>query len=294
MANDTVSNKGVGIDKSARPSFAEHLKELYNYRYLLRNLVVRDIKVRYKSSALGVLWSLLNPIFLTLVFWLVFTFQGEGTRDYIIFILVGLLPWNFFSSSVVGGANSILSNDTLIKKVYFPRELLPTAVVLSNLVNFLISLLVLLAGLYLTGLGLTIHALWVPVILFAQIIFTLGLVYFLSAAHVFLRDIAMILDVGMLALFFLTPIFYSLNRFGMRTLPYLGWEVDTAQVFRWLNPMASIIDAYRTVLWGIDKDIPASSMDLYFVGRMFVICTITFVVGYSFFRKTQYWFGEKI
>ncbi len=269
-----------------------HGRELLHYRYLLQNLVMRDLKVRYKNSVLGILWSLLNPLLMMAVFWLVFSAMDNDIRQYPVFVLVGLMPWNFFSGSVVGGANAILTNAPLVKKVYFPRELLPTAVVLSNLVNFLLAITVLIAALYISGIGLTIHALWVPIILLTQIILTLGLAYLLSAAHVFYRDVAMILDVGMLALFFLSPIFYTLEQFG--TIERFGIAFDAARVMRWANPMASIIDGYRTVLWGtLGSDGPAS-MGLDFFLRTFLTSVVVLLVGYFCFRRMEPYFGEKL
>lgn len=270
-----------------------HWQELWHYRYLLRNLVVRDLKVRYKSSVLGILWSLLNPLLMMMVFWLVFSVAGQTRiRQYPVFVLVGLMPWNFFSGSVVGGSYAILTNSSLVKKVYFPRELLPTAVVLSNFINYLFALIVLFAALYFSGIGLTIHALWVPVILLTQLIYTLGLAYFLSALHVFFRDVAMILDVGMLAWFFLSPIFYTLEDFGQ--VERFGVVFDAARVMRWVNPVASLIDAYRTVLWGtLGSDGPAS-MGLDFFARTFMTAVLIFIGGYITFRRMEPYFGEKL
>lgn len=275
-------------------SWRQHLRELLQYRYLLRNLVERDLKVRYKNSLLGVLWSLLNPLLIMVVFWLVFSkFLSDNIREYHIFILVGLLPWNFFSASVISGTNAIMQNTTLVKKVYFPRELLPVAAVLSNLVNFSLAFIVLLVFLYIAGLGLTVHALWVPVLLLTQIIFVLGLVLGLSAAHVFYRDIAMILDVVMLGWFFLTPVVYSLDRFGSSTT-ILGVTFDPAVFMRWVNPMASLIDGYRTVLWGSLQSNGPVSMDPAYLARTFVTAVIVCAAGYWFFQRTQHLFGEKL
>ena len=115
-------------------------RELVRRRFLLRNLIVRDLKVRYKNSVLGVLWSLLNPLLMMVVFSLVFgALSPNGPRQYPVFFLVGLLPWNFFSGALLSGTASITSNQHLVKKVYFPREILPIAAVLSNLVNFFIA-----------------------------------------------------------------------------------------------------------------------------------------------------------
>lgn len=268
---------------------------LFKYRYLLYNLVIRDLKVRYKNSALGVLWSILNPLLIMLVFTLVFTvlIPRNNIRNYAVFILVGLLPWNFFAGSLSNTTNSIVGNSALIKKVHFPREVLPTANVLSNLVNFLLACVVLLVFLYISGLGLTIHSLWTIPILFTQIIFILGLGLILGTLNVFYRDTAMILDVILLAWFFLTPIFYPFDLLG-HSAEVMGIQFNPAQVMRWINPMASIIDGYRTVLWGSMNSEGAVAMDPIFLIRTFVTAVIIFIVGYLFFTRYQYLFGEKL
>ncbi|MCA9866233.1 MAG: ABC transporter permease [Anaerolineales bacterium] len=270
------------------------LKELQQYRYLLRNLIARDLKVRYKNSVLGILWSVLNPLFLMVVFTIVFSvLAGNEIRDYPIFVLTGLIPWNFFSGSLTSGTTAITSNSGLVKKVYFPRELLPAAAVLSNLVNFLFAFLVLIVFLYIFGIGLTVHALWVPLILLTQIIFTLGLGLLLGSLTVFYRDVLMILEVVMLAWFFLTPVFYSLETFGQSST-ILGFTFVPAQLLRWINPMASIIDGYRTVLWGTYTSNGPVAMYPPYLLRTFVTSVIVFVIGYGVFNRLNPLFGEKL
>lgn len=274
-------------------------RALHRYRHLLRNLVVRDLKVRYKNSLLGVVWSLLNPLLMMVVFTLVFgVLAGNDIRDYSVFFLVGLLPWNFFNGALIGSTLSITGNEALIKKVYFPREVLPLASILSNLVNFGIALIVLVVFLYATGLGLTVHALWVIPLLITQLIFTLGLGLLFGSLQVFYRDVMMILDVVMLAWFFLTPVMYSLSRFGTQTV-ILGLELVPEQVIRWVNPMASIIDGYRTVLWGIITPDGVTSpgpaaMDPLYLLRTFVTAVIVLLVGYFVFARTEHLFGETL
>lgn len=276
-----------------RRSWRVRLDELRTYRYLLRNLVVRDLKARYKNSVLGILWSVLNPLFLMVVFTILFSFWSTGDiRDYPIFVLVGLIPWNFFNGAMISGTTSVTGNASLIKKVYFPRELMPTSALLSNLVNFGFSFIVLIVFLYLFGIGLTVHALWVPAILLTQLIFTLGLILLLSSLTVFYGDVLMILEVVMLAWFFLTPIFYSLEIFGP-TATLLGVTFDPAQVMRWINPMASIIDGYRTVLWGTYETGPAP-MNPAFLLRTFVTSLIVLAFGYGVFSRLEPAFGEKL
>jgi ABC-type polysaccharide/polyol phosphate export permease len=270
------------------------LNELKQYRYLLRNLVSRDLKARYKNSVLGILWSILNPLFLMIVFTILFSVLANNQiRNYPIFVLTGLIPWNFFSGSLTSGTTSITGNAGLVKKVYFPREMLPVSALLSNLVNFLFAFVVLVVFLYIFDVGLTIHALWVPLILITQLIFTLGLVLLLGSLTVFYRDVLMILEVVMLAWFFLTPVFYSLEMFGS-TATVLGFTFYPAQLLRWINPMASIIDGYRTVLWGTyDSGGPASMYPPYLL-RTFVTSVIVLIVGYAVFNRLNPLFGEKL
>lgn len=272
----------------------DKLRELRHYHYLLRNLVVRDLKARYKNSVLGILWSILNPLFLMLVFTMLFTVMANSTlRQYPVFVLVGLIPWNFFSGALTSGTTSVTGNSALVKKVYFPRELLPTSALLSNLVNFLFAFAVLVVFLYVFGIGLTIHALWVPVLLLTQLIFTLGLCLLLGSLTVFYRDVLMILEVVILAWFFMTPVFYSLEMFGP-TATVLGVTFNPAQVMRWVNPMASIIDGYRTVLWGTYGSDGPVGMNAAYLVRTFVTSLIVLIIGYGVFVRLNPYFGEKL
>lgn len=276
-------------------NWSSTFREVIRYRYLLQNLVKRDLKVRYRNSVLGVLWSLLNPLFMMLVFSLIFgkLIPRQDIPHYPVFFLVGLLPWNFFSGSILSGTVSITSNAPLIKKVFFPRVLLPTATLMSNLVHFLIAFLVLLVFLFASGIGLTVHALWLPAILFTQLLFTLGLVLTLGTLHVFYRDVVMVLDVVMLAWFFLTPIIYSLDWLGApQTI--MGITFSPAVVMRWVNPMASIIDGYRTVLWGTTSGTGPASMDGIYLLRTFVTAALIFIFGFTVFTRAQHLFGEKL
>ena len=270
------------------------LRELGQYRYLLQNLVARDLKARYKNSVLGILWSILNPLFLMLIFTIIFSvLANSDTRDYPIFVLVGLIPWNFFSGSLTAGTTSVTGNSGLVKKVYFPRELLPTSALLSNLVNFLFAFVVLVVLLYAFGIGLTVHALWVPAILLTQLIFTLGLCLLLGSLTVFYRDVLMILEVVILAWFFLTPVFYSLELYG-NAVTIMGVTFNPAQVMRWLNPMASIIDGYRTVLWGTNASGGPVAMNPAYLLRTFVTSVIVLIAGYAVFLRLNPLFGEKL
>jgi lipopolysaccharide transport system permease protein len=265
----------------------QHLKELWAYRDLVYNLVVRDLKVRYKNSVLGVLWSWLNPLLMMLIFTFVFGYMWRNrTIDspHILF-LSALLPWNFFTGSVMGGIPSIVGNSHLVKKVYFPREALPIAVVLSNLVNFLISLPVLLLLIVISGVPLTGWVLFLPIPILIQVTFALGIVLFLSTLEVFYRDTHMMMNVGMQAWFFLTPIVYT-----FRDLPekftLLGITFNPQVWLFRLNPMASIINTYQDILYN------GTLTRLDFFLRTAVTAFIILVFGYWFFLKFSHRFGE--
>ncbi|MGC9333384.1 MAG: ABC transporter permease [Anaerolineae bacterium] len=262
-------------------------QELVQYRELIRNLVIRDLKVRYKNSALGVLWSLLNPLLMTLVFTVVFTIMIPSEIDaYPVFFMCGFLPWSFLASSVTGATNSIVGNAHLIKKVYFPREILPVAEVLSNLVNFLVALIVLFALMLAYGVRLTPAALTLPLIILTQTMFILGLSLLLATANVFYRDTQHILEVLMQAWFFLTPIFYPIT-----ILPpdaqILGLTVDVQLWLRRLNPMASLVASYRDVLYRGEP----TGLDFFL--RTLVTCLVILVIGYLLFYRFSRVFGEE-
>ena len=271
------------------------IAEIFAYRNLLKHLVIRELKARYKNSVLGIVWSLLHPLLMMTVYTILFTvlIPNEGVQKYPIFILVALIPWQFHNSSLMSSAGSIVNNSSIIKKVYFPRVLLPTASMLSNLVNFLLASIVLLVLLYAFGIGLTIHALWVPLILLTQIIFTLGLAFIFSTLQAFYRDTLMLLEVGLLAWFFLTPVFYSFERFATRSEIW-GITINPARLMRWANPMASIVDGYRTVLWGNVGSSGPGPMDPLALLRTFVTAVIIFIIGYVVFSRSEHLFGEKL
>lgn len=294
--NSNKSSQVVILDANVSwRDWRKSLKESFRYRYLLQHLVKRDVKVRYRNSILGVIWSLLNPLLMMVVFTLVFgkLMPNESVRQYSIFVLVGLLPWQFFTGTLLTGTISITNSAAMIRKVYFPRELLPVSAVLSNLVNFSLACLVLVIFLYIAGIGLTVYALWVPVLLATQMLFMLGLVLILGTINVFYRDVMMILDVILLAWFFLTPVVYPLEWLSTRQT-LMGITFEPAVIMRWLNPMASIIDGYRTVLWGTPNSSGPVAMDPIYLARTFATGVIVFIIGYLLFARLQHIFAEKL
>ncbi len=268
------------------------LRELWDYRELIRNLVERDLKVRYKNSVLGIAWSWLNPLLMMLVLTIVFTVLAARNSQpaYHVSVLIGILAWNFFAASVVGATGSIVNNAHLIKKVYFPRAVLPVSVVISNMINFVIALPVFFALAWLSGAPLSGHAwlaIWLPVVLLVQVIFTIGIGLVLSTVNVFYRDTQIIMDVVMLAWFFLTPIVYPIEAVP-ETAVLLGTPLDLRRLVFIANPMASITSAYRDVLYYgrfIGPD---------FFLRTAVTAIAVLIVGYAVFDRYTRRFAEEV
>lgn len=254
--------------------------EAFRYHELARNLVVRDLKVRYKSSFLGFLWSLLNPLLMMMVFTLVFTVMMRNNQvpNFPVFILTALLPWNWCASSVMGAVNSIVGNAHLIKKVYFPREILPAATVLSGLVNFLLALIVLFAMIVAFGIPLRVTVLLLPVVIVIQALFLMGVAFFLAAVNVFFRDTEVIIEVLVLAWFFMTPIFYDIHAL------FPQYE----RLLYVVNPMASLVSSYRLIL--LDGAWPAPD----FLLRTAATAVAALVLGYLFFARVAPVFGEEL
>lgn len=272
-----------------RPAILSRLRELWAYRELIYSLTVREVKVRYKNSVLGFMWSLLNPLGMMAVFTLVFTVMMPSYQvpKFPIFVLCGLLPWNYFAAGVTASIHSIVSNANLVRKVYFPREVLPIVSVLSNLVNFLLALAVLFGALLLFKVRLSPWVWLLPVVILIQTCFTLGVAFFLSALNVFYRDTMMIMEVLMLAWFFLTPVFYPIEVLP-RSYEFLGISLNVHRLMYYVNPMASLISGYRDLLyWGYRTDID-------FFIRTALTALVVLAAGYWFFGRYSGRFGEEV
>ena len=278
----------VLVNQGRRPGLGARLTELWRYRELVRNLVLRDLKARYKNSVLGFVWSLLNPLLMMLVFTVVFTVMLPTNIDrFPVFILCGILPWNWFSGSVGGAVHTIVGNATLIKKVYFPREALPLSLILSNAVNFLLALTVLFPLMLAFHTPLTPWLLFLPALILIQAIFTLGVALILSTVNVFFRDTAVIMEVILQAWFFLTPVVYD-----MKVLPehklIAGYDIEVRRLAYILNPMGSLIANYRDILyWGLPPGLD-------FLLRTAVTSLIVLFLGYLLFSHFAPQFGEEV
>ncbi len=252
--------------------------DLYKYREFLKTNVKKDIRGKYKGSFLGVLWSFINPLLSVLVYAIVFSqIMRFDIDNYVIYLITGVLPWTFFTSSINMGMTSILYNASIIKKVYFPRSILPISSVSSCLVNFLISCLVILVFVLFSGIGITIHLLWLPLIALVQYFLCLGIVFFLSAVEIFVRDLEHIINFVLSMAFYVTPILYKAEQVPKNLRFILK-----------LNPMAYIIDAYRDIFYyGVMPDI--SSLLL-----VFLVSIIVIMLGYKVFERLQRGFAEEV
>ncbi len=253
-------------------------KELYKYRELLRTNVKKEIRGKYKGSFLGVLWSFVNPLLMTLVYAIVFPYLLRSTEPhYVTFIVIGILPWNWFTTIIGQGTTTFLSNAGIIKKVYFPREILPISVVTSGLVNFLISLLIVAIFLIFSGIGFSWYLVFLPLIIIIQYLFSLAAVFLTSAINVYVRDAEYIINFLIMMLFYATPILFTMDMFPVRFQSFLR-----------LNPMVTIINSYRDILFY--QSMPQIKSLLVVLGGCIVLLFIT----YKIFKKMEKGFAEEL
>ena len=215
-------------------------KELWEYREMICSLVKRDLKSRYKGSVLGFFWMFLNPLLQLVVYTIVFsTIMRMGIDKFYLFLFVALVPWIFFSTCLSNGPGVIFSQQDMVKKIYFPREVLPVSYAISQFVNMLLSFIVIFAVLICSGTPISLRALmYLPAVMFAEFILALGITYLVSALNVYFRDLEHILGIVSMAWMYVTPILYPMDMIPQQ---YAG--------LFYLNPMTSITIAYRDILY---------------------------------------------
>ena len=214
-------------------------RNLYDYRELLKNNVKKEIRGKYKNSFLGVLWSFLNPLLQIAVYAIVFPLILRNTQEnYVVFVCCGLIPWTFFATTINRTAFTLVENGNIIKKVYFPREILPISIVTSEAVNFMISTIIILMFVLFGGLGLSKYIILYPIVLFAQYLLLISISFVVSVVTVYFRDLQHLIGVALQLLFYAAPVVYS-----PENIP-AGYE--------WIlkyNPMTYIINAYRDIFY---------------------------------------------
>lgn len=262
-----------------------NLRELYQYRGLLLSLMQRELKARYRGSVLGFFWTFLNPTLLMTVYTLIFGLvMRSPIPRFPYFLFVGLLPWTWFSSSVLGSANAISDRRDLLTKVRFPAQVLPANVVATNLVNFLLSIpLMLVLGLFF-GDRPTWHVLLFPVIVLVQLCLTLAVSYVVSALNVTFRDLQHLIANLVMVLFFMTPVLYPGETIeNAERLPMLA-----RKVLLFGNPMAVLIQGYRRVFY--EHRMP----DLAALGAVFAASLVLLVLASSLFERRREDFAESV
>ena len=253
-------------------------KNLYNYRELLKSNVKKEIRGKYKGSFLGVLWSFVNPLLQVAVYAIVFPYiMRVQTDNYLIYLIIGIIPWSFFTTVINQGMITVRMNAGIIKKVYFPREILPISVALSGLVNFLISCIIILLFCIFGGVGLSWHLIFLPIIAIIQFILTLGIVFALSAINIYIKDTEYLIAFVINMLFYATPILYEATLFPEK----IRWIL-------YLNPMTQLIDAYRNIF--LYHQVPDLNGFIYLV----LVAVILFFLGLFIFRKLEKGFAEEV
>jgi len=262
------------------PDFIVSLANLWHRRELLWNMTVRHLRGQYKQSVLGYAWTLVMPLTqmltMTLVFSTFLRIPSQG-MPFALFLFVGLLPWNFFSAALSSATDSVAGGSSLVTKVYFPREILPTAAIFTKVVDLLVASLILVALMIYYGHAPTWTALWVPLLFLIQFLFTLGLSLPLAALNLFFHDVRYLVGVVLTMWFYLTPVMYPAD-----IVP------DRYRILFDLNPLSLFINAYRRVL--LQDTSPGADR----LALGIVISMAAFFVGYYLFKKMEPGFADRI
>lgn len=255
------------------------LREIYDYRELLKTNVKKDIRGRYKASVLGVLWSFINPLLQVLVYAIVFPYLMKGAADhYVVYLVTGIIPWTFFQTVVNQSTTCIKSNSGIIKKVYFPRIILPLSAFFSGLINFFISCVIIVFFCLIFGMGISWHLVFVPLIAVTEGLFGLALGTIFGAIDAYIQDTEYIVNFILMMAMYGAPIIYEITIFpeGSRIASLIQ-----------LNPMTKIMNAYRDVF--MNHQIP----NLRAIGIVFLGSFVLFLIAVAIFNRLQKGFAEQ-
>ena len=226
----------------------QRARELFAAREILWNLVRKELKVKYTASVLGAVWSLLNPVVFLAVFWFVTKILAGGIQDYPAFLLAGLLAWNLYSVSLANGAQSVIANANLVKKVYFPREILPLGTVGVCLVDFVLQSAVLITFFVVSGYGFQLGTIWLyPFAFVALLLITVTFTMFVAALNVRYRDVQHLLGLALLVWFWMTPIVYGAGTV-YRSLLDTRFGVNAWRVYL-INPVTWAVMGFQRALY---------------------------------------------
>lgn len=256
------------------------IKQLIHYRELLWLWTWREVRSRYRQSILGALWAILQPLVLMVVFNVVFANFLRVPSDgipYPIFSYSALLFWVFFSTSISFGTNSLVTNMSLLKKVYFPREILAFTAITASFFDLLISAVVFVGLMIYYQVEITLNMLWILPLLTLQTILIAGVVLFGSSLNVFYRDLRFVVPLGVQLWMYATPIIYPISIVPERYQPFLV-----------LNPMVGIIEGYRSAI------LQATAPDWSLIWPGIIVSLVLFVGGYVFFKQVEWSFADVI
>jgi ABC-type polysaccharide/polyol phosphate export permease len=249
------------------------LLTLFQYRELLRQLVIREVKLRYKRSVLGFAWTVLNPLFAMAIFTMVFSRIFGDRPNYPLYVITALLGWNLFSLGTSRGLDSVVMNGPIIRKVFVPKAIFPVAAVASQVVNFLFSLVPLVLFMVAIGAGFGWSLLWLPIPLFSLTCFALGIALLLGTFNVFFRDVKYFYEAGVMAWFYATPVFYPAE-----IVP------DRFRFLLHFNPMYALLESLRVPIYRGTAPAPG----LLITGL--VISLLTLTIGWTIFHRLEYRF----
>ncbi len=304
----TPSSSTILIQARTRePGIWAELTELWQFRHLVRTLVERDLRVRYKNSVIGIGWTLISPLIQVLVLTVAISYiLGSGPKNLSAYIFCATIPWTFFQTAIFDSSTSVLAKLGLLKKVYFPREIPLIATVCQNFVQFLISLGVFM--LYRWVITPLIHSgnvmppvqiLFLPWLIVILFLLTLGVAFFVATANVFYEDVKFIINLVMGFLFYLMPVIYFAENifFSARIPPFLRWWLYHLYL---LNPLAWLITAFKQIFFGVQNIANLNAppvLSAPFDWRYLLITTATSVGiclwGYSFFNAHKWKFTER-
>lgn len=280
VPSPALIDPAVTVVSAAASPLAKSVRELFQHRELILSFARRDIRARYRQTALGIAWALLQPLSLMVIFTLVFSKLARvpsGDIPYPIFVYSALIFWAFFTTSLSQGTIAMVANASLVRKIYFPRETLLLAVLLAGGLDLAIAFVIFGAMLLYYQITLTWLAMWVVPLFAIQILFTLGLILVTSAVHVYFRDIGHAMPLVAQVWMFVTPVAYPLALVPAWLMPlYVA------------NPMAPVIEGYRSVI------LRAEPPDLFNLGVALAISVLLVFVAYVWFKRSERTFADVI